>query len=204
VAGFGAGALKLPAGQVNSYKEAMPLPKLLPLILLIASSPLLAQDAGDFAKGTRTFEFTGGYNIPIKNHQERYILGTPALGCYLWDNFSINLGLDGMYIYEPGSDAIGGGANILLRWHFLHLDRLSLYGDVGGGLVELDRDAPPSGTRFDFTGRAGFGATFRLKQDLYLLGGVRYFHMSNGMIWGIDRNPSFDGTQFYLGLMFSF
>jgi hypothetical protein len=48
------------------------------------------------------------------------------------------------------------------------------------------------------------GASLRLKDNLFLLGGARYFHLSNGDIHGRDQNPSFDGVQYWLGMMVTF
>ncbi|HEX2972784.1 MAG TPA: acyloxyacyl hydrolase, partial [Tepidisphaeraceae bacterium] len=98
----------------------------------------------------------------------------------------------------------GAGFSLLLRWHFLKVDRFSLYAEGSAGLVELDTDFPYGGTRFNFVERAGLGATYELMDDLHLMGGVRWFHLSNADLDGAERNPAFDALEYYGGLMFTF
>jgi hypothetical protein len=45
---------------------------------------------------------------------------------------------------------------------------------------------------------------YRLADDTYLLGGARYFHLSNAKAHGSEKNPSYDGVEYYVGLMFAF
>ena len=48
------------------------------------------------------------------------------------------------------------------------------------------------------------GTTYPLKDNLHLLTGVRYFHLSNARIEGNSRNPSINGVEGFLGLMWTF
>ena len=50
----------------------------------------------------------------------------------------------------------------------------------------------------------GPGLTYRLDDNTYLMGGARYFHVSNGNQFGRINNPSYDGVQYYVGVMFAF
>jgi hypothetical protein len=67
-----------------------------------------------------------------------------------------------------------------------------------------DRAVPEFGTHFNFTAKGGAGATWRLTDSLHLIGGARYFHLSNGNLHGRDQNPSHDGVQYWAGVMVTF
>jgi len=63
---------------------------------------------------------------------------------------------------------------------------------------------PTFGTTYNFTARVGPGVSYRISDDVFLLGGARYFHLSNGNQHGRIKNPSYDGIEWYVGLMFTF
>ena len=63
---------------------------------------------------------------------------------------------------------------------------------------------PGIGVRKDFATRTGLGVSYHLQGNMYLLTGVRYFHISNAHIEGRLRNPSINGVEGFLGLMWTF
>jgi hypothetical protein len=67
-----------------------------------------------------------------------------------------------------------------------------------------NRDFPPHGTRLNLTYQGGLGLSFRLQEDLYLVGRGTFLHISNAFYEGRDHNPAFNGFGGYLGLMFKF
>lgn len=158
-----------------------------------------------FPKGMWTLEIEGSYTAPIRFSTDEFATGTVGVGYYLFDNFSVTALGHGFHVnQEAQNDTDGGGASLLLRWHLLNLDRFSFYLDGGGGLVWTQDPVPTGGTTYNYTARAGGGISWRLKEDVYLLGGARYFHLSNGNQHGRENNPSFDGVEYYIGLMFAF
>jgi opacity protein-like surface antigen len=161
------------------------------------SKPDRAQ--GDFREGTWTLSLSqaagAGDNVyPVTT--------TFGVGYFLNDHFSVNFELPYYYMFEKGDDANAVGFNLLLRDHFWQRDRCTLYWDVAGGLLEADRRVPTGGTDYNWTFRAGLGATYRLRENLHAFAGLRYFHLSNGRLEGVDRNPDFNVVEGYIGLMF--
>jgi hypothetical protein len=45
---------------------------------------------------------------------------------------------------------------------------------------------------------------YRIDDSMYLMGGARYFHLSNAQQHGREKNPSYDGVEFYVGMLFAF
>jgi hypothetical protein len=168
--------------------------------MLMCNQPALAAE-GEFAKGSWGLELTGAYITPIRFSDDKFYNVNLAGSYYLVDNLAIGAEIQGYYVDQPDEDAIAGGVGVLGRWHFFARDAFSLFIDGGGGVIYADPEVPEFGTHFNFTGKGGLGATIRLRDDLNLIGGARYFHLSNGNIHGRDQNPSFDGVQFWMGLM---
>lgn len=160
-----------------------------------------------FPQGTWTASLTASYIQHIRfSVDELHNLDLSA-GYFIWDNHSLNLELQGYHgDQEFDSDVYIGGIGLLGRWHFLRGDRWSVFIDGGGGVTYADQEFPQSpydGTNFNFTGKVGLGATYELRDQLHLIGGARYFHLSNGQIRKADDNPTFDGIQFWGGVMWT-
>ncbi len=179
-------------------------------ILMISSGRVCAADETEknpFAQGTWDFSLTGAYTTPIRFSQAQTYSITAAVGKYLFDNLSLSGEVQGYYAEQPGgTDVLIGGIGILARTHVWRNDTWSLFVDGGGGVTFADGPFPTypyEGTHFNFTGKVGVGATYRIHENEFLTGGVRYFHLSNGQIHGKDQNPSYDSIQFWVGLMWT-
>ena len=169
-------------------------------LLTIVSSSAFGEE---FPKGTWDLELSGSYVQPIRFSDDRFYNVTLGGGYYLADNFSLSGELQGYYVDQPFDDAIVGGLGVLVRWHVIRFDRFTIFADGGGGVTYADPEVPNFGTHFNFTGKVGPGLSYELSDQTHLLGGVRYFHLSNGNIHGRDQNPSYDGVQFWLGMMWT-
>ena len=173
------------------------------LAVFVAFSPVLAQDA-PFAKGTWDLEISSSYTTPIRFSEDKFYSATVGAGYYIVDNLSLGAEVQLYYADQPNSDAIVGGIGPLLRWHVLVTRRFSLFLDAGGSVTYASREVPEFGTHFNYTGKVGLGATYALDDDFHLIGGIRYLHLSNANLHGRDQNPSYDGIQFHLGVMWTF
>jgi len=137
---------------------------------------------------------------------------------FIAKDFEFNFGLGGWYYAqdedgddnEKAEDALGINPAFGVRWHFwtpkAPEDRSwSVYADAGIGMVFTDEDVPPGGTKYNFTPRAGLGATFQLNDTGARFDvGVRWAHISNASTSGTDDNPSRDSVMVYVGVMFPF
>jgi hypothetical protein len=169
------------------------------IAILTFANRSLAED-GPHAKGSGGLELTGAYITPIRFSEDKFYNANLAASYYLVDNLSIGAEVQGYYVDQTYDQAIGAGVGVLARWHFFTRDAFSLFIDGGGGVFYGDPEVPEFGTHFNFTGKGGVGAAIRLSDDVRLIGGARYFHLSNGNIHGRDQNPSFDGIQFWVGV----
>jgi len=166
--------------------------------------PLLSEPGEDFREGTWAVEVDASYIHPIRFSDDKFYEGSFLASYYFGDDVSIGAELQGYYVDQPGDDALILGGGPLLRWHFYEAERFSLFADVGIGASIADHTVPAGGTHFNWTGKGGAGATVELRKGLHLVGGARFFHISNGNLHGRDQNPSQDGIQGYLGVMFTF
>ncbi|MEM1423212.1 MAG: acyloxyacyl hydrolase [Planctomycetota bacterium] len=124
---------------------------------------------------------------------------------FVADGFEINGSLTVWGHVQDGTDAVSLNPSLGFRYHFVRRETHTLYADLGVGLLLSNEDVPDDGTRFNFTPRAGLGATFPIGDGATRLDvGVRWHHISNASTSGIDDNPDRDGVGVYVGLLFEF
>jgi hypothetical protein len=175
------------------------------LVLFAICSFAQGAEETPFSHGTWNFSLSGSYVQPIRFSEDHFYNFNVAGGYYFMNNNSINLELQGSWVDQPGheDDAILGAVGILMRWHFLVHDKWSLFFDGGGMVSQADQTVPLFGTNFNFIGKVGVGGSWEIDDHTFLIGGARYFHLSNGQIHGRDQNPSFDGVQLWGGVMWT-
>jgi hypothetical protein len=170
---------------------------------LARSAPLIDAGGDSFRKGTWAVEAEGAYIQPIRFSEDKFYQANAAVSYYFSDDASIGVEAAGYFVDQPTEDTAILGGGFLLRWHFLQAPRYTLFVDAGVGVSIAEEEVPEFGTHFNYTGKGGVGATLQLRDDLHLIGGARFFHLSNGNLHGRDENPSQDGVQYYVGLMFT-
>lgn len=182
-------------------------------VLLYGALPLCGAEepatqphlAPAFPKGTWDIEAGGSFAWEFYPYDhEKLATGSVGVGYYLADNFAASLTVPVSHVRQYTHDATMAGLDLTLRYHFLQQDRFTLFGDLTGGIAQASHIVPPGGTYFNFTAQLGLGATWRLSDQFYLVGGIHYFHLSNAAIRGINHNPDLNAYQPYLGVMFRF
>ncbi len=169
-------------------------------------------DGGDpFAQGKWIWTFYGGAAFGDEAG-ELYTLHLGA-GYHLIDDLSINF--EGVLTVADGDqttiisgvptrDAVGGGLDIIFRWHFLRSGDFSVYAEAGCGIVAFDREFPGHGTNVNFTPQAGVGVTYEINSSMMLMAGARWSHLSNARTQGANNNPGMDSAMVYAGIMWPF
>jgi len=161
--------------------------------------------AKPFAQGTKTLEFEASYTTPIRFSVEEFATGSIGVGYYVFDNHSVTLLAQGFHVSQAFGESTEAGAVFVLGRSILYdAEKFAFYVDGGGGYSWANAAVPIGGTTYNFNARAGLGLAYRLKEDTYLMGGARYFHLSNGKAHGSEKNPSYDGVEYYVGMMFAF
>jgi len=157
----------------------------------------------DFSRGTRKWQIYPSFAGGDQGKGNLYALHF-GYGKFLWDQFSFNVDIFGAYIRSGIDDnGIGYGLDLIFRQHFLmkNDDTYSVYLDLGGGFEIQSTEF--AGTRnFNFRVLGGGGGTVRVTENVRLMGGLRYLHISDA---GIDGGGGgFDGYQVYGGVMLPF
>jgi hypothetical protein len=170
-----------------------------------AGAPAAAKvPAGDFAAGTWTLNLYAGFDREFGGDPQ---LGYGAIGVgyFAFDNFSVNAEARTLYAdQDDGRDTTVYALDLLIRHHLVRGDGWSLFVNASAAVSQSLYRIPAGGTHFNFMEEAGVGATYRVADRVHLIGGVRYWHLSNARIEGGDRNPALNGFGGYLGLMFTF
>jgi len=157
-----------------------------------------------FAASSSSFQSYGNFGADVTNRHVRLGGATVGLGHYFFDGVSLNLEGSGYYLDESGAHGAAGSVYGLLRQHLVRRQNYSLFADVGFGIIRADHELPANGTEFNFVFHSGPGLTWRLDDDLHLLAGGRFFHVSNAKMQGDSRNPSVNGIEGYVGIMKTF
>ncbi len=169
-------------------------------------------------KGWWGWSVAGGVAFSSESTDSNAVL---TFHTFIAEDFEFNFGLGGWFYAqdedgdnnEKAKDALGVNPAFGFRWHFWNSrcaekpeDRSwTVYADVGIGMVFTDEDVPPGGTKYNFTPRAGVGATFALGDEGVRLDlGVRWAHVSNASTSGTDDNPSRDSPMVYVGVIVPF
>lgn len=173
-------------------------------LVLGTAGQLKADDAGFFPRGTWTATAYGTYLKSFTGEEAKMGSISVGGGYYVFDNVSISAEFSGYYNVQPGGNARIYAGDLVLRDHFFHSGRFSLFGDALAGISQADHRTPYFGTYYNYNLALGVGATFQIYDHLHLIGGVRYFHLSNAHLEGPVHNPSINATQGYIGLMFKF
>jgi hypothetical protein len=121
---------------------------------------------------------------------------------FFMQDVSLDFGVSGDAILQPGLDAGGGGASLMVRWHFLARTDWSLFADIGCGMLFTNEPVPSDGGRVNFTPRAGVGGTVAIGGSARLMGGLRWYHISNANTG--QENPGRDSLQAFGGVTFPF
>lgn len=149
------------------------------------------------------FNIQGAYDLGIHDTEDVFGLGGVGLSYFCVDHLSLEMELNAMYFnQDEGPDAWGGNFALLMRWHFMWKQNWSLYIDGGAGVLLTTEDVPPAGSSFNFTPQAGLGLSVAITDEVRLLTGVRWHHISNANIY--SSNPGRDSIEIYAGLSLPF
>lgn len=167
-----------------------------------------AAKAANFLQGSWSFQAYG--SATVGDDAGELYLAHAGLSYFLFDNFSVSFeGLGGVVDAEAvagASDRDGStiGFDLLARWFFAHQGGFSVYAEGGIGMIWLEDAFPVNGTHQNFTPQVGMGAIWRATDNLHIMGGVRWHHISNARKSGKNNNPGFDGAMIYAGIMIPF
>jgi hypothetical protein len=100
------------------------------------------------------------------------------------------------------------------RWYVYKTDSKSIFFHYGGGVsysakrfpltgTGWDSDTGRTGTQFNLLSRYGVGMELHLARHASLQCGIGHFHLSNGNMAGIKRNPSHDSNGVFVGLFYN-
>lgn len=153
-------------------------------------------------KGSDFFTAGGGTSADFDQLAE--VNATIGYTYFVADDVEVSGEFAIRYFYQDGEDAVGFNPSVIFRWHWWKTEdrRWTAFADVGIGMMATTSDVPEDGTSFNFTPRIGGGVTREWSENMRLLLGLRWSHISNARIFGEDDNPASDGPMVYFGLIF--
>jgi opacity protein-like surface antigen len=186
-------------------------------LVLLSVVPAAAWDEEQiFKKNTVILSFEGGYgkqfNLEGFNLQSdiEFFLGGVRAGILpfgptgsgaLHGAFEVGLEAIALRYTEP-QDATYAGLAIATRYHFLWIDGLVPYVELGAAAGGTDLEVREINSSFAFQLFGGLGAAVFLTDSTALYGGYRYTHISNGNT--ARPNRGFEANTGVVGLSFFF
>lgn len=106
------------------------------------------------------------------------------------------------------------GIRPFARWYPYRCKKASLFFEYGAGLsyslnkfpltgTGWEADTARTGTKFNLTSKYGVGIVIHCNNRFSMQSGIRHFHLSNGNLAGIQRNPSHDSNGFFAGIIYT-
>lgn len=156
------------------------------------------------AKGSWWWSVGGGVGLGADDADGDYTAHF-GLHTFLVDDFELAMEFGPWYFDQDVDDAIAGAFNLMFRWHFINRDRYSVFAEAGAGLMVASDEVPDGGSEFNFMPRVGAGMTWRFSDGpARLILGARWQHISNGRVYGDDRNPGRDTAMIFTGVVIPF
>ena len=189
------------------------------LLVVVATSPALADQAGSisaddrrmpFERGTVEISVLGGATIPTSlfrsNADHRLAMASFVIGRVMAGGHgkgSLQLLVDVTPFFQIRQPDLVRGwstAPLFIRWNFPALGLARIYGEVSGSLLFTTAPVPVGTTTFNFMDQAGFGIRLEESPGRAWLVGYRFQHISNG--GRVQPNPGANFNFFYLGISF--
>ena len=149
------------------------------------------------------FEVLGAGITDLTNRKVEMGGGRIAWDYYTSPDFCLRCELTEYGVSTSGGNAAATEGSLGFRRHVGKVGDNSLFADVGFGVFDATRRVPQDGTCFNLTIHTGIGLERPLSDKVDLIAGIRYFHLSNARIDGPSRNPSLNGPEVYIGLLFN-
>ena len=181
--------------------------------IAIAASLIFTKNDSSFQKRVSFYQEAGaafGYKSPFSNSFQNDAGIMYAIRKWMALGLTINI----LYFNDDINNTWAFGFRPFIRWYPYQRNKIKLFFEYGAGCAySISRfpltgtgwkaDTARTGTRFNFTTKYSAGAEFQLCKSVLLQLGVRHFHLSNGNIKGIQRNPSYDGNGLFAGLIYA-
>lgn len=164
-----------------------------------STEPADTDSLGDSRRWTLSLEGFGTADLTNRDVK----MAGPLVGLYydLNKSFAVGLELGGMHVWQDDDTNTVVG-NLFLKNYLFEANDTRFFIDFGGGIFRAGERVPEQGTHFNTTIQVGFGFEHPFNEDVSLIGGLRYYHLSNARRRGPDRNPSLNGPGIYVGLLF--
>jgi hypothetical protein len=178
-----------------------------------AACLLLTKNDSAFQKKLSVY-WEGGYGLGYKPPYTNVVQNDLGIFYSVRKWMSLGVCLNFSHFKDHVNDTWTIGMMPSARWYLYKGKPMNLYFQYGAGIsYSLERfpltgtgweaDTARTGTQFNFLSKYGIGIEIHLKKRFSFETGIRHFHLSNGNIKGIQRNPSHDSNMFFAGIIYN-
>jgi hypothetical protein len=126
---------------------------------------------------------------------------------------TVGLGWTTFHFKDQTNNTWCFGIRPFARWYPYSNKKFRFFFEYGAGVsyslkrfplagTGWEADTARTGTKFNLTSKYSIGAELYLNKRFSLQSGIRHFHLSNGNLAGIQRNPSHDSNGFFVGVIY--
>jgi len=179
----------------------------------VAACLLLTKNDSAFQKKWSPY-WEGGYGLGYKSPYTNVIQNDVGILHTVRKWMSLGVSMNLSHFTDRVNNAWTVGMMPLARWYLYKSKSVNLFFQYGAGIsysfekfpltgTGWEADTARTGTQFNFLSKYGIGMEAHLAKRFSFETGVRHFHLSNGNIKGIQRNPSHDSNMFFVGIIYN-
>ena len=172
-------------------------------------SPSTVNPARPFERGTVGIELGVGPFVETwdlnANGRERLVDGTVSLWWAFTRRATLVVEFHATRVFQDTvRHAFVTGLVPVVRVRALDRGAWQLFGEIGVGPSWSDATVPAGGTRFNYVGLAGLGASHPVARRVDMTAGFRWLHLSNNGREGHDHNPDIQALGGYAAVTVAF
>jgi lipid A 3-O-deacylase PagL len=178
-----------------------------------AACLLLTKSDSAFEKKL-SFYWEGGYGLGYKPPYTNVFQNDIGVLYRVRKWMSLGVALNFSHFTDQVNNTWTIGMMTSARWYLYRSKPINLFFQYGAGVsysfekfpltgTGWEADTARTGTQFNFLSKYGIGIEVHLRKKLALETGFRHFHLSNGNIKGVQRNPSHDSNMFFVGIVYN-
>jgi hypothetical protein len=178
-----------------------------------AACLLLTKNDSAFEKNLSSY-WEGGYGFGYKPPYTSVLQNDIGVSYRIRKWMSLGVALNFSHFTDQVNNTWTVGMMPFARWYLYRSKPINFFFQYGAGVsysfekfpltgTGWEADTARTGTQFNFLSKYGIGIEVHLRKKLSFETGLRHFHLSNGNIKGIQRNPSHDSNMFFVGIVYN-
>jgi len=179
----------------------------------VASCFIFTKNDSAFKKKISAY-WESGYGFGYKSPYTNVFLNDIGIMYKVREWMSAGLGLNSFHFKDRVNNTWAMGMMPFARWYIYKSRKAEIFFQYGAGVsyslkrfpltgTNWETDTARTGTKFNLMSKYGCGVEFHITKKLSFQTTLKHFHLSNGNIKGIQRNPSHDSNGLFVAIIYN-